>query len=142
MSSINPVSIEKEDVPNQKATMIWKDSPYDSASGPSMACPHVAGIIALWLQAKPGLTFEQVKDVLKNSCDTDEFTAKAPLRWGYGKINAQKGLNYLLTLDGIEEVQSTVPQSQSEKIYDLQGRQVSNPTRGIYIVGGRKVIIK
>ena len=31
---------------------------------------------------------------------------------------------------------------QSEKIYDLQGRQVSNPTRGIYIVGGRKVIIK
>lgn len=142
VSSINPVSIEKKDVPNQKATMIWKDSPYDSASGTSMACPHVAGIIALWLQAKPGLTFEQVKDVLKNSCDTDEFTAKAPLRWGYGKINAQKGLNYLLTLDGIEEVQSTVPQSQSEKIYDLQGRQVSNPTRGIYIVGGRKVIIK
>ena len=124
--------------------MIWKDSPYDSASGTSMACPHVAGIIALWLQAKPGMTFEQVKDVLKNGCDTDEFTAKAPLRWGYGKINAQKGLNYVLTQmpDGIEEVKSIELQSQSAKIYDLQGRQVNTPTRGIYILGGRKVVIK
>ncbi len=82
VSSINPASIDPEDAPNQKMAMIWKDSPYDSASGTSMACPHVAGIIALWLQAKPGMTFEQVKDVLKNGCDTDEFTAKAPLRWG------------------------------------------------------------
>lgn len=115
-----------------------------SLSGTSMACPHVAGIVALWLQAKPGLTFEQVMDALKNSCDNDEFTAKTPIRWeGYGKINAQKGLNYLLSQsDGIEEVNSTVQQSQSTVIYDLQGRQVANPTRGIYIVGGRKVVMK
>ena len=28
----------------------------------------------------------------------------------------------------------------SEFIYDLQGRRVANPTKGVYIVGGRKVI--
>ena len=31
----------------------------------------LAGIIALWLQAKPGLTFEQVKDVLKKGIKED-----------------------------------------------------------------------
>ena len=30
----------------------------------------------------------------------------------------------------------------SELIYDLQGRRVENPTKGIYIVNGRKVVIK
>ena len=144
VSSINPISVEEDEIPKQKTSMMWKDCPYDSESGTSMACPHVAGIIALWLQANPGLNFEAVKDVLKNSCDTDEFTAKTPLRWGYGKINAQKGLNYVLThtLEGIEEVNGTEPQSQNAKIYNLQGCQVTNPTHGIYIVGGRKVVIK
>ena len=143
VASYNSSSVDNADEPNKKASMMWKGSPYESLSGTSMACPHVAGIVALWLQAKPGLTFEQVMDALKNSCDNDEFTAKTPIRWGYGKINAQKGLNYLLSQsDGIEEVNSTVQQSQSTVIYDLQGRQVANPTRGIYIVGGRKVVIK
>jgi hypothetical protein len=30
----------------------------------------------------------------------------------------------------------------SELIYDLQGRRVTHPTKGIYILGGRKVVIK
>ncbi len=30
----------------------------------------------------------------------------------------------------------------SQLIYDLQGRRVENPTKGIYIVNGRKVVIK
>ncbi|MBP3776214.1 MAG: hypothetical protein IJ069_13300 [Prevotella sp.] len=29
-----------------------------------------------------------------------------------------------------------------ENYYDLQGRKVTNPTKGLYIIGGRKVIIK
>ena len=144
VSAINPMGLDPFEVVSQKESMKWNGSPYDSENGTSMACPHVAGIIALWLQAKPGLTFEQVKDVLKNACDNDEFTAKTPIRWGYGKINAQKGLNYILNLtpSGIEEVKSAVPQTQDSKIYNLQGRQVTNPTHGIYIVGGRKVVMK
>ena len=31
---------------------------------------------------------------------------------------------------------------QSEIIYDLQGRRVENPTKGIYIVNGKRVVIK
>jgi hypothetical protein len=31
---------------------------------------------------------------------------------------------------------------QSEQVYDLQGRMVTAPTKGLYIVNGKKVIIK
>ncbi len=31
---------------------------------------------------------------------------------------------------------------QSEQVYDLQGRMVTRPTKGLYIVNGKKVVIK
>jgi hypothetical protein len=30
---------------------------------------------------------------------------------------------------------------KSGEVYDLQGRKVANPTKGLYIVDGKKVII-
>lgn len=41
---------------------------------------------------------------------------------------------------GIEK--TTVNGGQTTVIYDLQGRRVTHPTKGIYIVGGRKVVLK
>ena len=32
--------------------------------------------------------------------------------------------------------------SPQQQVYDLQGRQVQNPQRGIYVVGSRKVVVK
>ena len=40
------------------------------------------------------------------------------------------------------EVETTDNGQQTTDIYDLQGRRVENPTKGIYIVNGRKVVIK
>ena len=42
--------------------------------------------------------------------------------------------------DGMEEL--TIHNSQFTIIYDLLGRPVANPTKGIYIVNGKKVVIK
>ena len=30
----------------------------------------------------------------------------------------------------------------SGEIYDLQGRKVANPSKGLYIVNGKKIVIK
>ena len=42
--------------------------------------------------------------------------------------------------DGIELI--SIDDLNNNAIYDLSGRRVSNPTRGIYIVNGKKVIVK
>lgn len=141
VSSYHPSLIDDE-TENWKPGMVWKNDPYTAMSGTSMACPHVAGIIALWKQAKPTLTFDDVKKAIANSCITDSYTQKNPLLWGYGKIDAQKGLNYILNSTGIEEVRSQKTDARKAVIYDLQGRQVANPTYGLYIVNGKKVVIK
>ena len=43
---------------------------------------------------------------------------------------------------GIECLESIDNSGKTTVFYDLQGRQVTNPTKGIYIVNGRKVVIK
>ena len=43
---------------------------------------------------------------------------------------------------GIDVVQTNTRLDGQRVIYDLSGRRVVNPTRGIYIVDGRKVVIK
>ena len=42
----------------------------------------------------------------------------------------------------IENVETTDNGQQTTVIYDLQGRRVLNPTKGMYIVNGKKVIVK
>ncbi len=53
---------------------------------------------------------------------------------GFGTIVA-------VTTD-IEEVQGAASGVQCDKVYNLQGQRVINPTNGLYIVNGRKVVIR
>lgn len=66
--------------------------------GTSSACPGVAGTVALMLAANPTLTWEQVKTIIRNSCDRiDEAqgaydaNGHSPF-YGYGRLNAQKAV--------------------------------------------------
>ncbi len=43
---------------------------------------------------------------------------------------------------GIETIENSQKSTEDGVYYDLQGRRVENPTRGIYIVNGKKVVIK
>ena len=120
--------------------MQWQGYPYGAESGTSMACPVVSGIVACWLQANPALTLEDVKEVLRESSVHDNFTAHDPIRWGYGKINAAQGIEYILNRTAIRGIYETT--THDGVIYDLQGRRVTSPTHGIYIRDGRKFVVK
>ena len=93
--------------------------------GTSMATPTAAGIVALWVQAAADkgktLTNADIKDIFSHSCDTDEFTKAAPHRFGAGKINAYKGLLYVLGLDtGIQGLSQKQPAGITFRVEDGQ----------------------
>lgn len=65
--------------------------------GTSMASPHVAGAIALWLEADPTLTMDEIKDIIAKTAIKDEAVQKAnPIQAGAGKFDAYEGLKEVL----------------------------------------------
>ncbi len=78
---------------------------YVIEQGTSMATPHVAGLVALMLQAKPTLTTAQIRSALKNTARTDAFTgAVYNPQWGYGKVDAQAVVQSVLSVQRESEI--------------------------------------
>ncbi len=73
---------------------------FGAMQGTSMAAPAASGIIALWLEAYPQLTVNQVKYLLNNFSITDSFTGVIPANgsvyFGRGKLDAFAGLQEIL----------------------------------------------
>jgi minor extracellular serine protease Vpr len=66
--------------------------------GTSMATPHFAGVLALLLEQKPDLTYEEAYSVLQNSSVVDDLTGSVPNNeFGHGKIDAYAALQQLVT---------------------------------------------
>ena len=73
----------------------------NSFGGTSSACPGAAGVAALVLARNPALRWDEVKEILKTSCDPiDTANGKyenGHSRWyGYGRLNAHKAVNQSL----------------------------------------------
>ena len=65
-----------------------------------MACPVVAGTIALWLQAVPTLTREDIIGVFSRTCRKPDETLTYPNNvYGHGEIDAYRGLLDILGID-------------------------------------------
>jgi subtilisin family serine protease len=122
---------------------------YGHMGGTSMSSPHVAGIIALWLEANPNLTALQIADIIKETSVKDEFCtdiSKIPghnlVQAGAGKIDAVAGMKKVLELTGIRTVDADKRQDADAPGYNLMGQKVERSHRGIVISNGRKYVKK
>ena len=103
-----------------KSTYNDKDYYWITSDGTSMSTPVVTGIVALWLQAKPDLTTEEVKDVIAHTARHSDPSLSYPNNeYGYGEINAYKGLLYILNLTNVEGL-------STEHIVEAKVRPLSN----------------
>lgn len=69
--------------------------------GTSQSSPAMAGIAALWLQANPNLTPEQIRQIAKETAaPTPTMTAQC----GAGKVDALAGIKKALEMVGVEEI--------------------------------------
>ena len=94
--------------------------PWGAYSGTSMSAPVVAGTIALWLQAKPSLTHEDVREIFSRTCRHPEESLTYPNNtYGYGEIDAYRGLLDVLGLTRIEDI--SLRQASAVRVYPAHG---------------------
>lgn len=81
-------------------TYVW-----NSNSGTSMSCPAVAGAIALWLQANPLLSPDDVMGVIERTSHHYDPSLTYPNNeYGYGEIDVYAGLLDILSFNKIKEI--------------------------------------
>ncbi len=141
-AEMNPGDMDEYDV--ARYTFNGRNYSWSSQKGTSMACPIVAGIIAQWMEAIPTLSREMVIGAFEATCTHHDPTLSYPNNdYGYGEIDAEAGLQYLMS----EYTHTpTLSKGEGEKsVYDLQGRKLEHPQRGINIIidqfGNRKKLL-
>ena len=84
-----------------------RNYPFARFSGTSMSSPAVTGVVALMLEADPTLTPAEIRDIIRQTAMTDNFTGVIPLggstRWGMGKVNAYHAITEILGITAITE---------------------------------------
>ncbi len=109
--------------------------------GTSSACPGVAGVAALMLAVNPDLTWQQVKEIIKNSCDRidEQFgsydsNGHSPF-YGYGRINA------LRAVENAKAAGQSV--STSAKVeFSVKGLANFNKSAKVALADGKKLAPK
>ena len=125
---------------------------YGVKEGTSMAAPHVSGIIALWLQAKPDMTYADVRTLILQTSHNDDYTTNPDLipsgnviQAGAGKIDALAGLQELTGStailavgdDGYRRATPATTSALHDNFYNTLGQRVSKYAKGIIIHQGR-----
>lgn len=117
--------------------------------GTSMASPFAAGVIALWLEADPTLTTDEIKEIATKTTRTD-LIGYPSAQWGGGCIDADAGIDEVLRRAA--GIVSALPDSDAPTaIYTLSGLLLPHTDTallrpGVYIVvsdsGAHKIDVR
>lgn len=86
---------------------------YLGQSGTSQASPHVAGIVALMLQVKNDLTYDEAVQVISETARTNQFTGPTPNNnVGAGYLDAHAAVKRTVDIvSSVENMDDTLPES-------------------------------
>jgi subtilisin family serine protease len=146
-------SLNNFDANYQSGGAYWSDvnfagvgNYYGLMKGTSMAAPAVTGIIALWQQAYPYLSFNDIVTIIENTSITDSNTGTGTAipnnTWGWGKIDALAGMQLIeqaLNVDTFDTTNNFIvyPNPTSSKIFITSKEYVSSYE--VYNTLGQKV---
>ena len=85
-----------------------------------MSAPLVGGIVACWLQARPDLTPEDILELFGKTCTQRDDYSYPNTEYGYGEIDAYKGLLHLLGLSGIQDISTSQPKKADIRVHNRQ----------------------
>lgn len=115
--------------------------------GTSMASPHVAGSIALWLEADPTITLADVKDIVANTAVKDDAVLNAdPVQAGAGKFNAYEGLKEVIrrATNGIGSIAADKPRllvtAVGDKLFNVFMGGATDIKVSVYNVSGNMMM--
>ncbi|MFV0501175.1 MAG: S8/S53 family peptidase [Bacteroidales bacterium] len=126
ISSINSFATDIDGFPNTY-TVEFNNKTYKfyPLSGTSMSSPMVAGVVALMLEANPELSPSQIKEILKETARSDEYTGSSLPNntWGWGKVDAYSAVERAIQLIGIKDI---ITLDNRIKVYPNPAKDVLN----------------
>jgi len=116
---------------------VLPDGQHVISQGSSQASPHVAGVVALMLQANPGLSVGDVRKILVSTARHDAFTGTGWSNYyGAGKIDALAAVNQFVPIrllalgakwvEGRVVVSWTLREAESEARFQVERGSVAS----------------
>ena len=99
----------------------------------TIANPDPGNVYVLNYKEAKGVGFYKLKS-------TGSIAANKAYLHLSGSATAQEFFAFDATVTGVDSINAQ--DSEEEKVYDLQGRRIAKPAKGVYIVNGKKVIMK
>ncbi len=143
----NPVltAAEAEEIGNMHNMFGDWDPTLLTEPAPAPVGVKLNGTTLTWTGNDYSLAYAICKDgsVIGFTTETSYTVDDASATYAVRAANEMGGLSEAVQANaetGIDTVKTATPQNGA--VYNLQGVRVTNPTKGIYIINGKKVVIK